>query len=150
MMGCSKKNEAPQQLQLQACELVTNAEMEEILGQTLKEPEETEDPATCTYSALDETSFVSASILVSPLPSNTSPEEAYNQYVADLKENLGNEYTIDEIQGIGAKAGWSEEYPAQLTVFTDNVFFVVGVNPSKLSTLERNQAIAEKALARLE
>lgn len=152
--GCSKTQGAGETKPVvKACTLVTQAEMEAIFGRPMKTPEEKsyQTTSTCNYVSAEETetfddvkNMISFTLLVSPLE-NRKTTEAYTQYVAEVKKELNVE--MKAVDGLGEKAGWSEEVK-QLTIFKGKMMLVISGVPAKAATLELNRQIAEKALTR--
>ncbi len=167
LSGCGKK-ETPQERaekameqlkKISACELVTKAEMEAILGVTLAEPDGkvpvTSAPPMCSYTAASENlkDFLSVTLMVLP-SSDSDPKKTYDTFLNSengLLKQIPNA-KIEPVDGFGgAPAFWYGEMH-QLYVFTpDIVLSVTGMSPQQPEkiTLETHKKIAETVLPRL-
>ncbi len=152
--GCSGDGEqAAEGGGIRACGLVTQAEMETIIGRSMQIPEEKiqRESTTCTYVSAEETGgaendvMVSVSLFVSA-HGDADAAVAYERYVTSLKKGAGLDVT--EVQGIGRKACWNEDV-GQLTVFTDRHMLLLSAGPGGQGTLEISRRIVDTALPRL-
>ena len=152
----SKSPDLPEPVQ--ACELLTTAEVEAIIGGSIDEPRQTFQEqeefnhwmSMCNYYS-EEKNF-SLGISIMPHGRNVTGAEAFAQYEAELKEELGDDYNLEVVTGIGDYAGWAKDPPQQLTIFQGPLMIIVGIiNPGieEAAALEFNKQFAEKALARL-
>jgi hypothetical protein len=152
--GCSGDGEqAAEGGGIRAWGLVTQAEMETIIGRSMQIPEEKiqRESTTCTYVSAEETGgaendvMVSVSLFVSA-HGDADAAVAYERYVTSLKKGAGLDVT--EVQGIGRKACWNEDV-GQLTVFTDRHMLLLSAGPGGQGTLEISRRIVDTALPRL-
>jgi hypothetical protein len=141
---------------LQACELLTKAEVEAIFRTTVEEPRRTFKEnkrqqfwvSTCDYYS--PASSQRAGILIKN-SQNADPAKAFEAHTASLKKALGDKYGIQAIDGIGARAAWDGSVK-QLTVFEGRRMFIVtvgGPGEDERTTLETAKMIAAKVLSRL-
>jgi len=141
---------------LQACGLLTKAEVEGILGGTVDEPRQTFKEnqkqrfwmSTCDYYSPAKAQRVGILIKNSQ---NADPAKAFEAHTASLKKTLGSDYDMQTIDGIGAAAAWDES-AKQLTVFEGPRMFIVTTGrPAKgeRTALETAKMIATKVLSKL-
>jgi hypothetical protein len=142
---------------VQACELLTKAEAEAMIGASVDEPQETyreEEElnhwmSMCNYYS-PEKNF-SLGITIIPHGRDVTGVEAFAQYEAELKEGLGDDYKMEVVSRVGDYAGW-ESSTKQLTIFQGPLMIIVGmVNPELEGTaaLEFNKQVAAKVLTKL-
>ena len=141
---------------LQACELLTKAEVEAIIGGTVEEPRQTfkENPkqrfwmSTCDYYSPAKSQR--AGILVKN-SQNPDPAKAFEAHTASLKKALGDKHTMQAIDGIGARAAWDGSVK-QLTVFEGPRMFIVTTGrpgEDEGTALKTAKMIAAKVLSKL-
>jgi hypothetical protein len=161
LVGCGAGQESAKGSELpdpvQACEILTTAEAEAMIGASVDEPMKThneqENPkhwmSMCNYYSGEKNFGVGVTIL--PHGRDVTGAEAFALYEADLKENLGEDYQMEVVTGIGDHAGW-EKSAKQLTIFQGPFMIIVGVTNPELegaAALEFNKQVAAKVLAKL-
>jgi hypothetical protein len=147
--GCSKKdNTSAAAPKVDICGLVTQTEMEALLGIKLKPPE-LQNNIICQYvSAEGEKEFKTASLLVRYGPETTDPAQAYKQYEESVKKEI-KDFAMQSVDGLGVPAGWYEGFH-QLALFKGKFMVIVSARVSKdQKPLDIAKKIAEKALPRL-
>jgi hypothetical protein len=159
--GCGKddkpdsKNSAESKV-LQACELLTKAEIEAIFGETVEEPRQTFKEnqkqqfwmSTCDYYSPAKSQR--AGILIKN-SQNADPAKAFEAHTASLKKTLGENYSMQAIAGIGSHAAWDGSVK-QLTVFEGPRMFIVTTGrpgENEETALETAKTIAAKVLSKL-
>jgi hypothetical protein len=141
---------------IHACELLTKAEVEAIIGGTVEEPRQTfkESPkqkfwmSTCDYYSTAKSQR--AGILVKNSQSS-DPAKAFEAHTASLEKALGDKYDMQAIDGIGARAAWDGSVK-QLTVFEGPRMFIVTTGrpgEDEGAALETAKKIAIKVLSKL-
>ncbi|MBN1992013.1 MAG: hypothetical protein JW953_04870 [Anaerolineae bacterium] len=142
---------------VQACELLTKAEVETLIGASVDEPQETHREeeefnhwmSICNYYS-PEKNF-SLGVTLMPHGRDVTGAEAFALYEAELKETLGDDYKMEVVAGVGDYGGW-ESSVKQLTIFQGPFMILVGiVNPELEGTaaLEFNKQVAAKVLTKL-
>lgn len=142
---------------LVVCDLVTQAEVEEIIGGTIDEPQKTHNVydsvnswmSMCNYYCADKQ--ISTGISLQPHGRSVSGKAAFELYAAELQEQLGDSYVMQEVTGIGDYAGW-EETSKQLTIFSGYYMIIVTTISPNLegnAALEFNKTMARKLLEKL-
>ena len=142
---------------IQACGLLTSAEVEAIIGGAIDEPRKTHHQgdeskpwmSMCHYYS--EAAQISMGVTIMPHGRNVAGREAFAQYAAELKESLGDDFVMEAVEGLGDYAGW-EESTKQLTIFKDELMIIVGTISPKVkgaAALALNRQLAEKVLAKL-
>lgn len=141
---------------LQACDLLTKADVEAALGGPVDEPRQTsrddEDRqfwmTQCDYYSPQQERGAGLMIQSS---ANADPVKALEAHVASLKESLGDAYQVQPIAGVGEAAVWDAS-TKQLTIFDGAhmlILTVTGGGQEESVALETAKALAEKALAQL-
>jgi len=141
---------------LRACELLTKAEVETILGGTIDEPRQTFKEnqkqqfwmSTCDYYS--PVASQRANILIKN-SQNPDPVKAFETHTASLKKTLGEKYNLQVIGGIGTRAAWDKSVK-QLTVFEGPRMFIVSTGrpvEEGGAALETAKKIAVKVLSKL-
>jgi hypothetical protein len=108
---------------LDACELLTKADVEAVYGSVVGEPKSKalgSRPywvSMCNYdNAHTDAPMLSVGLLVKAHGEAAGPETAYDAHLAELREELGDALDMTPVAGVGARAGWSAS-TSQLTVF---------------------------------
>jgi hypothetical protein len=141
---------------LQACDLLTTADVEAILGGTVDEPRQTSRDdeerqfwmSQCDYYAPQQERGAGLMIQSS---ANADPIKALEAHMANLKNSLGDAYEAQTVDGVGGAAVWDGSVK-QLTVFDGAHMLIVtvtGAGQEEGIALETAKALAEKALAKL-
>lgn len=161
LSGCGDSNEAKKASGLpapvHACQVLKMSEIEVIIGGPVNAPQEThkdQEPSRywmsmCLYYSEQNQAGMGISIL--PHGRNATGEEAFTQYVDELKEALGKDYKQEIISGVGEYAGWDAS-TKQLTVFQGPYMAIFGVNSPKLAeseALEMTRRASQSFLAKL-
>ncbi len=139
-----------------ACELLIRSEIESILGGAVDEPREMfkDNPkrgfwmSTCNYYSPDTSR--SASILIQSSP-DADPVQAFESHTASLKRTLGDDYTMQTIDGIGTRAGWDGSVKT-LTVFEGPRMLIVSIsrpNEDQEIALQTAKRIAATVIPKL-
>lgn len=142
---------------VQACDLLTSAEVETIIGAPINAPRKTHNEqegskpwmSMCHYDS--ETKQISIGVTIMPHGRKVTGQEAFALYEADLKAGLGDGYKLDIVKGVGDYAGWDES-TKQLTVFKGPFMVIVGIISPKIqgaAALDLNRQLAEKFLEKL-
>lgn len=142
---------------VQACDLLTSAEVETIIGAPINTPRKTHNEqegskpwmSMCHYDS--ETKRISIGVTIMPHGRKVTGQAAFALYEADLKAGLGDGYKMDIVKGVGDYAGWDAS-TKQLTVFKGPFMVIVGIITPKLqgaAALELNRRLAEKVLEKL-
>jgi len=161
LSGCKKDGPSGSKSQVaagpvHACELLTKAEVEVILGEVVEEPnqmfKENEKQqfwmSSCNYYAPSTSKRVGILIQKSLI---VDPGKAYEAHTASLKNALGDKYNLKTIEGIGAMAGWDGS-SGQLTVFEGQRMLIITTGSpgeDEGQTLERAKSIAANVLSKL-
>jgi hypothetical protein len=182
LAGCGKSNTASassKRSKIEACSLITNAEVQAIQGSPIKDtkPSEQSDGsfriAQCFYTAETFNKSVSLAVTQSD-PAATTPrnpkdfwKQTFGRYEGEIKEEEGDEEKkkslgereaeekgapAKKIDGIGDAAYWTaNRMGGALYVLKNDVFIRVSVGgPEKEeSMVNRCKALAEKVLSRL-
>jgi hypothetical protein len=141
---------------LQACELLTKADVEAILGGAVEEPSQMFKEkqkkqfwmSSCNYFA--PATSRRAGILIQSSP-NADPAKAFETHTASLKEALGEKYNLQPIDGVGARAAWDGS-TKQLTLFEGPRMLIVstgGPGEDEGTSLTTAKLIALKVLSKL-
>ena len=108
---------------LDACELLTKADVEAVYGSVVGEPNRKalgSGPfwvSMCNYdNAHTDAPMLSVGLLVKAHGDAAGPETAYDAHLAELRGQLGDAVDMTPVAGVGARAGWSAS-TSQLTVF---------------------------------
>ena len=108
---------------LDACELLTKADVEAVYGAFVGEPNRKalgSGPfwvSMCNYdNAHTDAPVLSVGLLVKAHGEAAGPETAYDAHLVELREELGDAVDMTPVAGVGARAGWSAS-TSQLTVF---------------------------------
>ncbi len=108
---------------LDACELLTEADVEAVYASVVGEPNRKalgSGPfwvSMCNYDNSDtDAPMLSVGLLVKAHGDAAGPEAAYDAHLAELRDQLGDAADLTPVEGIGARAGWSAS-TSQLTVF---------------------------------
>jgi hypothetical protein len=161
LFGCgngktsSKDSELPDPLH--ACDLLTKAEVEAMIGGTVDEPQETfkEDKelnhwmSNCNYYSAEKN--ISTGFTIMPHGRKVNGAKAFALYEAEVKEELGEDFTMEVVDGLGDYAGWMNN-PNQLTIFQGSFMLVVTLISSDVqeaAALDLSKHVAETVLARL-
>jgi hypothetical protein len=161
LAGCGKEDSSDSKsgvsaAPLHACELLTQADVEAILGGPVEEPSQTfkenEKQAfwmsTCNYFA--PATSKRAGILIQKSV-NVDPVKAFQDHTASLQSTLGEDYSLKAIDGVGVRAGWDGSV-SQLTVFEGPRMLIVstgGPGVDEESALLIAKRIAAKVLSNL-
>lgn len=158
LTGCGEDKEPPNistlSTPIKACEILKTDEVESIIGGQLAVPRKTDkaDEASghwmsmCNYYS-DEKQ-IGIGISITPHAKKGSSKEAYSLHLAELKETLGKDYSLDVIDGLGDSAGWDKS-SKQLTLFKGPLMVIIGVVSPKLDSseaLELSKQFADKLL----
>jgi hypothetical protein len=159
LVGCGKSSSKASKLPdpLQACDLLTKAEAEAIIGGPVDEPQknhkEQDDPkhwmSSCNYYSSEKS--ISTGITIMPHGRKVNGAEAFALYEADLKEGLGDDYKMETVGGIGDKSAW-EKNMKQLTIFQGPFMIIITtVSPELQGTaaLDFSKELAAKVLSKL-
>jgi hypothetical protein len=141
---------------LRACELLTKADVEAILGAAVDEPTQRFKEnakhdfwmSTCNYFA--PAISRSAGILIQKAQP-ADPDKAFEAHIASLRQALGSDFSLEPVEGVGARAGWDGS-TRQLTVFEGGRMVIVTVGGPKLdapAALQTAKKIAATVLSRL-
>lgn len=159
--GCSsKKEEAVSSLlpeSLQACEILSMADVEALIGGAVDEPRKTfkeqDSPgfwmSMCNYYSQERQ--ISLGITVKPHGKRENGRQAFAEYETELASSLGSDYKLESVSGIGDAAGWDAS-SKQLTVFKGPYLVIVGVVSPKLDAhdaLNLCKQVCNKFLAKL-
>lgn len=150
MSACSSKDNSAStsQPKVDICGLVSQAEMETLLGTRLKAPE-LQNNLICSYTSAEDAVRKTASILLRYDSATSDPAQAFTRYEADLKSHTNGKYQMQPIEGLDGTAGWNEE-SKQLSVFKGKFLVIVTIRlPQENQPLETARKIAEQALSRL-
>lgn len=142
---------------LKACDLLTKADVETIIGGEVGEPQkkqvEPDDSgywmSLCNYFC-DEKS-ISVGCLIKPHGRQVTGPEAFAQYEAELNESLGTDTRMAPVDGFGDYAGWDED-SGQLTIFQGPFMVIVtsgGPNIHGSAALTLSSQVARKVLDQL-
>ncbi|WP_022664084.1 hypothetical protein [Desulfospira joergensenii] len=153
--GASKSSDFPDPVQ--ACDLLTKSEVESLINDSVDDPRKTfkeqKNPrhwmSTCNYFSKEKN--ISIGLMIIPHGRKGSAAEVYTRHEAELKKNLGENYRMEPVAGVGEKAGWDEE-TKQLTIFQGPyMLLLTGGSPdiSVDDALSLNKQLAEKVLAKL-
>ncbi len=106
-----------------ACALLTKADVEEVYGTAVGEPQGKELGSgrfwvsMCNYdNAETDAPMLSVGILVKAHGVAEGPVQAYDAHVAELRQELGEAAIPVSVEVIGARAGWTADV-GQLMVF---------------------------------
>jgi hypothetical protein len=141
---------------LKACELLTKAEIESIIGGKVDEPTQMFKDnqkqkfwmSTCNYYSPD--TAQSAGILIQT-SINPDPVKAFESHKNSLKKALGEKYNLQNIDGIGTRAAWDGSVK-QLTVFEGSRMLIISISRPKEgqgTALVTAKMIAAKVLSKL-
>ncbi|MGD9365621.1 MAG: hypothetical protein PVH87_08000 [Desulfobacteraceae bacterium] len=142
---------------VQACDLLTSAEVEAIIGAPIDTPRKTHHEqegakpwmSMCNYYS--ETKQIGLGVTIMPHGRKVTGQEAFALFEADLKEGLGEGYKLEIVNGVGDYAGWDES-TKQLTVFKGPFMVIVGIISPRVqgaAALDLNRRLAEKFLEKL-
>lgn len=142
---------------VQACDLLTSAEVETIIGAPVNAPRKTHNEqegskswmSMCNYDS--ETKQIGIGVTIMPHGRKVTGQEAFALYEADLKKGLGDDYRLEIVNGVGDYAGWDES-TKQLTVFKGPFMVIVGIISPKVqgpAALDLNRQLARKFLEKL-
>lgn len=139
---------------VEACALLTAAEIEDATGVRPGEPAANETPAgaelpTCRWPAADGSEFQIAHLLVT-----RSAYGGFDEFVEDTRAQMGREYveSLHEIEGIGDFAVWMGEDFAGgiLQVYEGDRMVQIAVAPAEgRDAVEVSKELARRALSRL-
>ena len=161
LAGCSGDKEtvivSKSTIPVIACEILKTDEVESIIGSPVAEPRKTHKVfessehwmSMCNYYA--EEKQVGMGVTITPHGRKGTANDAYTLHIAELKETLGNDYSLEAIEGVGDIAGWNAS-TKQLTIFQGPFMVIVGIVSPKLegaNALELSQQLAEKFLLKL-
>lgn len=161
IFGCGNEDASPKAADsadsVQACDLLTSAEVEAIIGAPIDTPRKTHHEkegakpwmSMCNYYS--ETKQISIGVTIMPHGRKVNGQEAFALFEADLKEGLGEGYKLEIVNGVGDYAGWDES-TKQLTVFKGPFMVIVGIISPKVQgavALDLNRQLAEKFLEKL-
>lgn len=141
-------NGAQEQGPPDACALLTESEIHEVLGQTPGEgvPDPIGDfAASCRWPSADGSEFQIAHVLLTLRGAVRTP--TYESYLENAREQLGEFFSADDyrrVDDIGDYAVW---YADALQVIKGETLFQVSVEGPDV--VERSLALARKALERL-
>ena len=142
---------------LQACDLLTQAEAETLIGGPVDEPQkrhqEHEDPKSwmsmCNYYSAEKS--LSAGLTIMPHGRKVNGAEAFALYEAELQEGLRDDYKMEIVNGVGEYAGW-EKKMKQLTIFQGPFMLIVSAGGPELqdtATLDLAKQLSQNVLAKL-
>lgn len=159
--GCGNENASTKAVEstdsVQACDLLTSAEVEAIIGAPIDTPRKTHNEkegarhwmSMCNYYS--ETKQISMGVTIMPHGRKVTGQEAFALYEADLKKGLGDGFKLEIVNGVGDYAGWDES-TKQLTVFKGPFMVIVGIISPEVqgaAALDLNRRLAEKFLEKL-
>jgi hypothetical protein len=135
------------------CSLVIKAEAEEILGETLKEPEpqdstNTMGQQTCFFFPTSDTSFTYLQVSVVQTSAMPSRMVSSGMNAARIFQQTKDNMTgIKELEGVGDEAFWGT---FGLHIMTGDVYIIISVGSSSdPANLEKAKKIALLILKRL-
>lgn len=142
---------------VQACDLLTKSEVESLINDSVDEPRKTFKEqknsrhwmSMCNYFSGEKN--ISIGIMITPHGRKGNAAEVYSRHEAELKKNLGEDYKMEPVAGVGEKAGWDGE-TKQLTIFQGPyMLLLTGGSPGmpRNEALNLNKQLAEKVLAKL-
>jgi hypothetical protein len=161
IFGCGNENASTKAAKsadsVQACDLLTSAEVEAIIGAPVNTSRKTHNEqegskpwmSMCNYYS--ETKQISMGVTIMPHGRKVTGQEAFALYEADLKRGLGDGYQLEIVNGVGDYAGWDKS-TKQLTVFKGIFMVIVGIISPKVqgaAALDLNRQLAEKVLEKL-
>ncbi len=99
---------------IDACTLLTRADVDAVLGITVGDPQARQNGtgefwlSTCNYSAETTHGILAASLLLKPHHVADGPMKAYSDYESGLIAELGKDVALTPVDGIGERAGWQD------------------------------------------
>lgn len=161
LTGCDADKESSTGLRVPtpiiACEILNSDEVETIIGAPVAEPRKThkEDESSSHWMSMcnyySDEKQIGFGVSITPSGREGSANEAYSLHLAEFKETLGNDYSLEVIDGLGDSAGW-DKTTKQLTLFQGPLMLIIGIVSPKLDSsnaLELSKQFAEKLLAKL-
>lgn len=161
IFGCGNEKASPKAAKstnsVKACDLLTSAEVEAIIGAPIDTPrkihheQEGSKPWMSMCNYYSETKQIGIGVTIMPHGRKVTGQEAFALYEADLKKGLGDGYTLEIVNGVGDYAGWDKS-TKQLTVFKGPFMVIVGIISPKVqgaAALDLNRQLAEKFLEKL-
>lgn len=149
---------APGSFKVDACALLTRAEVQAAIGEPVANPSSAINTAgdasmaavaDCSFDSAKDGSSKSIAILVRK---SSRPEYTPSAIAGYRKELVANGVKLEDVSGLGIAAFWSREPMMQLTVFRDGtVFFNLTVFGFADASAARAKAVdlARKVLKRL-
>ncbi len=157
LAGCGDDQRAKKQLPkaLQACELLTRAQLEAVIGEVFGEtgPEthqEQEDYWMSSCSYYSEVKSIRAGLLIRP-NLGQGGAEGLALLEAKLKETFGQAYKLEPVEGVGESAGW-EASGKQLTIFQGPYILILSAAGPTITdgeSLELSKKLFDTVLAKL-
>lgn len=131
-VGCSEGPGTTSAKRLDACELLTRADVVAVLGAEPSEPQarDTGDgelwATTCTYQVDTPDGLRMASLLLRPHHVAAGPGAAYQEYEAGLIAAFGEDARLKPAEALGERAGWQDFGTSigQLAVFDGPYQFI--------------------------
>lgn len=149
---------APGSFKIDACALLTKAEVQEAIGEPVASPSSRINTAgdarlaavaDCSFDSAKDGSSRSIAILVRK---SSRPDYTPDAIAKYRKELVTNGFKLEDVPGLGIAAFWSANLVKQLTVFRDGTaFFNLTVFGFTDASAARKKAVdlARKALKRL-
>ncbi len=142
---------------VKACEILTQKEVEALIRTSVDAPRithtEKENPkhwmSMCNYYSGEKN--ISIGITIIPHGRKVTGGKAFALYEADLKKNLGEDYKMTPVKGVGDHAGW-EKTTKQLTIFQGPFMVILSADSPDIKgdkALALNKQLAEKVLPKL-
>ena len=141
---------------LVACEILSMAEVGEVIGAPVQrtEPREQADPSddtryltACTYIAERGQGLMTTTLLLRRSPEVQDPATGLNQYVEGVKRELGD-YSLEPVAELGPGAGWHAE-TTTLWLFRPGWMVSMAMDRNAPAPLEGAKQLTGKALERL-
>lgn len=132
LCGCEKSTESKFPGPLDACELLTAEEVEEVVAAAVAEPTRTHEVdeqngywiSMCNWFAA--AADVSAGVMIRPLTTGqVSSRAALEVYKDEIKEQFPG-YEMEPVEGVGEAAAWNSQM-GQLVIFDGPYSYIVNV-----------------------
>jgi hypothetical protein len=148
LCACEKSTESKFPAALDACELLTAGEVEEVVGAAVAEPTRTHEVdeqngnwiSMCNWFAAG--ADVSAGVMIRPLTvGQESPQSALEVYQDEIKAQYPG-YAMEPVEGVGEAAAWNGQM-GQLVIFDGPYSYIVNVISRDADT-QRKLELAKK------